>query len=246
MPYIHFNTATATPVVTTIGVPLTSTGETLASFRTELELVLGGRADLIGRFDRYINYAYRDIASSLQLAELTATVQFNSVADQPLYLLPESIRVVRALSMQDSTSQYGGWQLEKKDVEWYRAQINRTTTEPSSFVVQRKMLVLYGTPSAAKTIVADVRIRPDDLVADTASPILPVEWHELILLMAKAKMAAAVLEFEMAMSFENEWVNWVRRRKDLESDEQENLIAAARPMRRRTFNANSPAALDRL
>lgn len=237
MPYIALDPATATAVVTGLGAPLVNTGETLLSYRTELALALGGRSDLdAARSDKYTNFAYLDLCTSLQLEELaSASLSFNTVVDQPLYLLPDVVRSTRSIALVD-TATYpvaGGIDLVKKDLDWYRKQIVAAeTTGPLYFFKTGKLLVLYPTPKTAKAISVDFRLRPVLLTADNHSPILPLEWHEGMLLLAKAKLASALLDTQLAAVFENDWIRFVRRKTDLEAAEQENLLAIARPVQK--------------
>ena len=241
-PFTALDSTTATVVASNLGAPLVSTGDTLQTIRDELVQALGQRTDLtvngtdFTRINKYINYAYRDLCSSLSLEELIESLTFNTVANQPLYKLPNAVRDTRAVSLVDTVDfpVTGGVPLRKRDLQWYRRQMLFTDTAPSDFFKYNDLLVLWPTPTAVNAISIEFRIRPDDLVNPTDSPILPFEWHEGIFLLAKAKLHAALLEPDLAAVAENDFTKFVRRKTDRAAEETENMIAQATPIRRRS------------
>jgi hypothetical protein len=100
MPYLALNPADAVAApATTLGEPLTSDGETLATMRGRLNLMLGGRPDAIPLLTGWINSAYVDVATSLEIEELKGNLQLNLVvAGKALYLLPKVVRAIRQAS----------------------------------------------------------------------------------------------------------------------------------------------------
>lgn len=239
-PFTALDATTATAVASTLGAPLNNQGDTLASIRAELIEALGQRTELVvagnARVNKYVNYAYRDLCSSLQLEELVASLAFNTVAAQPLYKLPNAVRDTRMVSIVDPVTYAvsGGFPLNKRDVAWYRRQILFSDVGPTDYFKYNTLLVVWPTPTAVNALSVEFRIRPDDLVNDVDSPILPTEWHEGIFLLAKAKLHAALLEPDLAAVAENDFVKFVRRKTDRAAEETENMIAQARPIRRRS------------
>lgn len=248
MPFINFDPADAVAVASTAGEPLTDTGDTLASFVAELKLLQEGRSDVDpARYKKYINYAYQDLCGSLKLEELIGSQRFDTVAGKALYLLPPAIRSTRAVSIVDPTDYVsGGAPLRKRDVFWYRVQADASDDAVTDYFRYGNFLILYPTPASAKSINLEFRVRPDPLVNDDDSPILPIEWHEGILLLADSKFHRAVGEPELALEAENNYIRWVRRKLDLAADEQESQLIIGRPVHnRRQLNVNSPKELDR-
>lgn len=253
-PFTALDKTLATAVVSTLGAPKNNIGDTLATIRAELVEALGQRTDLIQtsnvRVNKYINYAYRDLCSSLSLEELIASLAFNTVNLQPLYQLPTAVRDTRLVSLVDPVTYpvSGGIALTKRDVSWYRRQLLFNDVGPTDFFKYNDLLVIWPTPTGVNQLVMEFRVRPDDLVLDNDSPILPTEWHEGIFLLAKAKLHAALLEPDLADLAENAFTKFVRRRTDRAAEEQENLIAQARPIRRigqLTRGQPSPTDLDK-
>lgn len=252
-PFTALDTTAATVLVSTLGAPLVSTGETLATIRAELIEALGQRTDLVvagnTRVNKFVNYAYRDLASSIQLEELIESLTFNTVANQYLYKLPNAVRDLRSVSLVDAVtySVSGGIPLRKRDLFWYRRQILFSDVGPTDYFKYNDLLVLWPTPTAVNALSLEFRIRPDDLVNDTDSPILPTEWHEGIMLLAKAKLHSALLEPDQAAVAENDFVKFVRRKTDRAAEEQENMISQATPIKRRSQlhrGSSGPSGFD--
>jgi hypothetical protein len=237
MPYIALNPAdgVAAPV-TTLGAPLVGVSMTLAEMRGHLNLMLGGRPDITNtQLDYWINAAYIDIASSLEIDELKGSLNLNLVVAKALYLLPKVVRAIRQVAVVDSVTygDLGGRKLEKSDLAKYRRSSNRSD-EPSEYFREKDLLVLYPTPTQVRQITLDIWIRPAQLVLDEDSPILPFEWHEVILKNARSKAHSDLREFQRAQVSENEFVNLVRRKDSTdELEEDDKIIGSSVPRERR-------------
>lgn len=256
MPYNSLDPAgaAAAPVIT-VGNPLAAVGETLLSLKTELLLRLGSRSDIgAGRPEMWINFAYFDIVTSLEIDDMKGSYSFNTVAGTYLYKLPDAVFYTDAVSSTDETTypDAGGLQYELIDLDRYRrlpattvgTQIN--TAQPLSYFRYAKMLVLYPTPSLVSPVAVDFLIRPGKLVADGDSPILAYEWHEAILLLARAKAHSALLEYDLAEIAHNEYINFVRRKLDKGAQEQKGTNAQVTPVRsRRQLNRSRGIATPR-
>lgn len=196
--------------------------------RDELNTMLGGRTDVsAAELNRWLNFAYIDLASSLELDELKASLSFNTVAAQAIYSLPNAVRAVRNLALQDNTNLVtGGHDLRKSTLQEFRKSITRNGT-PREYFRENRLLVLYPTPDAASTLLLDFWLRPQNLVGDNDSPILPREWHEVIIKNARSKAHSALREFESAGVVENEFVSLVRRKEDPEAQEEDDRIVGS-------------------
>lgn len=237
MPYLAIdpNTAVVVPAGT-LGEPLTDTGLTLAEMRGQLNLMLGARPDITNpTLDYWINAAYVDIASSLEIDELKGMLSFDLVSGNPFYRLPSVVRAIRMVSVVDTVSygDLGGRKLTLSDLNAYRRASARSA-EPAEYFREKDVLVLYPTPLNARTLVIDVWVRPADLTLDTDSPILPREWHEVILKNARSKAHSDLREFEQAAVAENDFVNLVRRKDSPDSlEESDKIIGSTVPRSRR-------------
>lgn len=227
MPFNVLSADTAEPApVTTLGAPRTSWGLTLNDLQAELDARLGGRGDILGeRQTLWINMAYSDLCTSLDLDELKGSLGLPMVAGQPAYLLPYVVDTIigAAMVLPESEDINGGYPLDKSDLAAYRS-LTARSDDPSLFFRMNDLVVVWPTPSDARTVALDVRLRPAWLVESTDSPILGLEWHEGILLLARAKAHAALKEYDLAIAASNEFTAFMRRRTDREAKEQEGRV----------------------
>jgi hypothetical protein len=211
--------AAAAPVVTA-GTPLTSVGETLLSLRSELLLQLSSRTDADAtRINRWINWAYRNLAAMLKLSELKASMQLNLAVGQPFYLLPVQVRSIQAVSMADAIDYANkGIKLFLSNEDEYRRQSDRSGT-PQNYFRFGRMLVVYPDPDTLFPIYLEFLIRPKDLVADTDSPILPQEFHESLLLYARHKAWRSLRNYQEASLAKNDFLTELRPLIDTDGEE---------------------------
>jgi hypothetical protein len=230
MPYTLLDPATAEIVDGgSLGAPLTDEGMTLADLRGALNLALGNRTDVGNpQLDRWINYSYLDMASSLEVDDLKGGLPLNTVVGQALYLLPKSIAAIRKISVIDPVT-YGelnGRELTPTDLNAYRRSPARTD-EPTEFFRDNRLLVLYPTPATVRVLSLDVWIRPSKLVADSDSPILSEEWHEVLVKNATAKAYEDLREFGDAAPAINSFIGLVRRKEDREATEDDSRVVGS-------------------
>jgi hypothetical protein len=227
MPFTVIDPATAEAApLTNLGAPLTEGGMSLSDLRAELDSMLGGRADITTeRYNLWLNLAYRDICTSLDIDELKGSLALSLVADQPFYTLPESVDTIlsAAIVLPESENYNEGYPLEKIDLQSFRG-LAPADGDPKMFFRMLQVLVLYPTPESARTLALDMRLRPLDLEDDTDHPILAPEWHEGILLAAAARGHRALREFPDAAVMQNDYVSFLRRRTDREAAEDENRV----------------------
>lgn len=238
MPYkvLDPSLAAASPT-TTVGAPLTSVGETLSSIETELLYQLGNRDDIqAGRLALWINRAYRNVAAMVTLKELEGSIGLSLVAAQPFYLLPVCISFIKRLGVQDSVD-YQFWQgreLRMIDVAGYR-NLPEETNPPTAFFRQARMAVIWPTPDRAYTAPVDFKVRPNDLVNATDSPLLPIEFHNAIQLQAKVVALGALLDWTNQSKARNEFVQEIKPLLNTDAAESEGQYAVVSP----TYNKKS-------
>jgi hypothetical protein len=212
--------------------PLTSVGETLLSLRADLTLLLGNRSDATNdRLNGWINKAYRDMASSLELPEVEASYAFNTVSGQPFYTMPQAVAWADNAAIADAlTYPSGGRPLSKSGLDTYRRQAE-ATGDVRLWFQYGTVWVLWPTPTGIYTVSFDVRIRPDLLTADTHSPIFKPEWHEGLLLLARAKALRDLLDYKAAAVARNDYVTFVRDRIDIKAARTQGTHTGLRPAR---------------
>lgn len=233
MPHLKLDPVAATAVAETVGAPIIAGEETLLSMANELKSMLGEREDVTPeRLARWINQAYRDIGSSIDMPELHVNIDFNTVASQELYYLPTDIVRTKRASMIDTVnfSTDGGTPLRKIDLDYYRG-LPDLEDVVSFYLYTNRFIVLYPTPKEVKTIVIEAYIRPQRLTLADHSPIFSPDWHEALMLAARAKAFRSLLEFDSGDKAENDFITHVRRKINPQAEERTGMVAAFRPAR---------------
>ncbi len=229
MPYTAITEAAAnTTAITTpsaVG-PATSGWLSLPQLTAEVLRRMGGRADLdTADVVLHINEAYLDLCSMVDFDFMTTSVAFTTEAAQPFYLVPKGIREVIRLSTQGILTDYNPIPLQKIDVTAYRAlpdETDWTDVTPHSFVfTANNILVLWPTPDTALSMAMEVKLRPARLSLETHYPALPEEWQEALLLLAQSKTHDGILEFEMASQKYNQYLGYVRSRRNERAEKSE-------------------------
>lgn len=234
MPYTALNEANAEAAFTTTeGAPLTSVGETLQSFLDELEPELGNRDDVDPtRMTKWINWAYRNVAAMVDVKELDGSQTVELLADQPLYLVPIQVASAQVLSIVDETEvNWEGREMNMIDLDTYRKLPAVDATRPTDWFRWRRMLVVYPTPDIAYTASLEFKVRPDDLVDATDSPLLTPEFHEAILLSARHRAWRSLMQYSQAMQAMNDFLTCIRPLQDNAAKERENMPSGTFPAR---------------
>lgn len=256
MPYIPLDPTVAQAAPTTlIGAPLTPPnpgeplpGMSLVEMRTQLDIQLGGRTDFDDTmFDLWINQSYVDLCTSLDIPELNGSVVISLDPAQALYLLPRQVRAIDMVSVVDTATYgaLGGRKLTKTDKNSYR-KAPALNGEPKEYFREGNMLVLWPTPVAIRDLSVDFKIRPDPLVDEDHYPIIPPEWHEVIVRNARTKAHSDLREFDSAGITNNEVVGLVRRKTDPDAVEDDDRVIGSSVPRRRAqlIRRNSNLGFD--
>jgi hypothetical protein len=241
MPYNVLDpTQAAAAPTTTLGAPLTSTGETLSSISTELSAMLGNRDDIAaGRENSWINKAYRNVAGMLTISEIMGSLPLSFVTGQFLYALPVQVAWIKRLGVQDATN-YLTWQgreLDLIDLTTYRnlptavGPNGIANAPPTSYFRHRRMVVIWPTSDNSYVAPLDFRVRPDDLVNATDSPLLPIEFHNAILLQARVVALSALLNWTDAMKARNDFVSEIKPLLNTDAEESASQYAVVAPVR---------------
>lgn len=236
MPFLDLDpsTAIAAPIITD-GAPLTGFGHTLAQLRSELVLSQGNRGDVEPpQLNTWINDAYLLIASGLKLKETKGAFLFTTVSDAYLYKLPSQVRYTTGASLVDSTDFpfYGGKPLDKIDEQTFRRLPEDTDNFPEKYFIYGNLLGVWPAGQGSNVVV-EYALRPQALVQDDDSPILPLEWHRGLLLKAKTFAYADLEEWDNRDRAQNDYVSFLREIGDPEAEEKTSQVAAFRRVNRR-------------
>ena len=191
--------------------------------RTQLSAELLNRNDVVtADLNRWLNFGYRDVAGMLVTNELIRSLSFSLTAGQALYLLPTQVGFLRHVSVTDTTNSptEGGRELEKIDIDTYRKLEGTTSDEPRAYFRSGRLLVLYPAPTSVRTVVLDFHLRPDDLVGDTNSPLLPQEMHIAIVLRAKWHALRTMGQYVEAAQANNDFLTALRPLTNTDAEER--------------------------
>lgn len=244
MPFITLVEADASLITpSNLGNPLTSVGQTLADLRAELFLQLGARADVTPeRMNLWLNFSYRELATNLEIDALKGSLTFDLEVGQSLYLLPAEVRATRNISVVDTVTygDRGGIILEKSDLAEYRKRGN-LSAEPKSYFRERNILVFWPTPKNIRTVSLDIWISPANLVLDTDSSILGLDFDETILKNARQKGYSALQDFEKSTVAQNDFVENIRQKEDREEREDDSRVILSSVPRRKSQLRRQPS-----
>lgn len=231
MPFIKIDPAAATVIAGgPYGVPLTSGLKSLADLRSDLAFDLGNRTDLgPANYDRWINDAYVDMASSADIPESKVSLQFDVVVGQPFYKLPSGLGRAMRGAMYSTGDEDEGWKLEHRDVDYWRMLPNNTGA-PRMFAKEQNVIVLWPTPDAAYTIVLDMKIEPVKLTLTTDYPIFANEYHEPLLKLARAKAWESLQNDEKALTSEGSASRVINRKQSGDDNKDQPRHASLRPV----------------
>ena len=236
MPYISLDPSAAQPApATTIGTPLTNEGETLASLRDELKSEIIRDIGPI-RLNAWINTAYIHLAMMITTSEMHASLSIPTVVGQPLYMLPRSVAWIRQIPLNDPAlyPNGGGRNMTMTDLNGYRQLPDYAISpsySPRIWMRQGRLLALWPTPASSAFITVDFRIRPDPLSLDTHSPILPIEFHEPLLLRARYTAFRSLKMFNEAGIAQNDFVASLRDVVNTDAQEMNGKLSAFYPAR---------------
>lgn len=233
MPYTPFTPATAqaAPVVT-IGAPVTGFGMTFLQMQDELTEQTGDRDDLTTtRNKRFINWAYQNLAGMVQLKELYGSFSITMTADQPFYLLPKQVSFLKRVSYINTLLLDEGSELAMIDEAAYRNLPDTDAAEPSRYLRVGRMLVLYPTPDQDWDMTIDCKIRPDDLTADTDCTLLPPEFDEPMLLLARSRLFRSVRQYAEALQAKNDALAELRPLLNTDAEELDSAEFSLAPAR---------------
>jgi len=235
MPFQGFNPSSAIAIASSSqSGPIATGWLSFLQLRTELSYRLGGRADLdAARLGHWVNEAYVDMTNAFDLAVLRTTLTHTLTAGVVLYSLPANVRMAVLMSYQDPLDQLIGCKVDKiEEDEYRRLPIEAFRGPPEVWSpFHPNLLVVYPSPDEAYPVALDVKLRPSRLVADVDFPVLTEEYIEGLLLLARAKAFSALLEFSLAGQSTNEYVAFMRSRRNEVAEQDEGKIGRIIPVR---------------
>lgn len=172
---------------------------TLAQFETEVESVLGGRANVTSRLDTWINLAYFDVCGAVDFPELDTIYNFSTQVGVNSYNLPSG--GIQIITLYDNVSKRPLRKVERMEV--FRQDLTESGA-PRIWARHGSKVYIHPTPSDVRSIDMLLMKEPVPLAASGDVTVLPRTWDAAILLLATSYGLLALIE-------ENKSTNWYNR-----------------------------------
>jgi hypothetical protein len=172
--------------------------------------------------DRIINAAYREIGSKYPFNETRCIKAFNTVVDTARYQVPTDMAAL--YRVWDDTNKR---KLTKRGVRYLASlPLNFAAGAPRGYVRVKDYIQLIPTPDAIVSIQLFYLSDLGDLVADEDEFVLPLAWHDGIILKARHIYYDERGDIGKAIYAKNEWKDWVSDKPselDLEKDDHDDV-----------------------
>lgn len=234
MPYAVLDETTATPITGgPFGVnPTTGDGAKVSDFQVRLLEMLGHRTTATPtKILEWLNDAYIAISEEFEFDDLQAELEFQTVAGQPLYTLPEGVGTLYGASIMGGSTT-AGKQLDKTDYNSYR-HFEDASGEPEQFFRYRRTLVLHPQPSTAQWISVGFRVVPRKLVGLEERTLLGRGMDRPLLLRAKQFALEDRDEFDAGGAAGNSAIGQIRAKLDPNAQEQTGRVLGISVPKRR-------------
>lgn len=139
----------------------------------------------------FLNEAYRDVLSKPGMERLRrATTTFDSVASTATYTVASAARVLRVW---ETTNDRRLWEMTIDQYRTIEPDPSANTGTPEAFVwlgvpaVSSNSLALWPTPASVITYTVEILSVITDLADDANSPLLPLDFHDVLVYGAMAR-----------------------------------------------------------
>lgn len=168
--------------------------------------------------DRICNAAYREIGSKYPFNETRCVKSFNTAVGTNRFDVPQDLAVLYRL-WDDSNK----CKLKKKGVRFIASgRKNELPGKPKYYTRIRDYIQLTPTPDDIYTLMIYYLTDIGDMVADDDEPVLPLAWHDGMVLKARHIYYDERGDIGKAIYAKNEWKDWVADKPsemDLEKDD---------------------------
>ena len=169
--------------------------------------------------DRILNASYREIGSKYPFNETRCIKTFSTVIDTSRYTVPTDLAVL--WRVWDATNHI---KLRKRGVR-YLATVpnNQPSGQPRDYVRTKDWIQLIPTPDAVISVQIFYLTEIQDLVDDTDEPVLPLAWHDGIILKARHTFYDERGDVGKAIYSKSEWKDWVSDKPSEIDQEKDDL-----------------------
>lgn len=169
-----------------------------------------------------LNRSWWDLTNKVDFRETEMSATFNTVAGAERYEIGPPFEAIHSISVYDST--VDKWQLiDVFDTRVYDSNLKANTLErglPTNYYRENKAIVMWPTPDAAYEIKIRYKITLADLAAGGSAPVIPQEWHEIILLGAAWRCYQRLGDMARKDSIKNDWLGLINNTLDVKSEEK--------------------------
>lgn len=173
-----------------------------------------------GTLTRICNAAYREIGSKYPFNEVRCIKSFNTAIGTARYDMPMDLAAL--FRVWNDTEKH---KLVKKGVRFLAtARKNVPDGKPLYYVRAKDWIQLIPTPDAVYNVMIFYLTEIADMVDDGDAPIIPLPWHDGIVLKARHTYYDERGDIGKAIYAKNEWKDWVSDKPseiDLEKDDLE-------------------------
>lgn len=170
--------------------------------------------------NRICNAAYREIASKYPFNEVRCIKTFNTAIGTNRYDVPQDLAVLYRLW--DDTNKK---KLQKRGVRFIAtARPNVQPGKPKYYTRVRDYIQITPVPDGVYALNIYYLTEIQDMVDDADEPVLPLPWHDGIVLKARHIFYDERGDVGKAIYAKNEWKDWVSDKPseiDLEKDDLE-------------------------
>lgn len=175
-----------------------------------------------GTLTRIINAAYREIGSKYPFTELRCIKSFDTIAGVNRYDVPEDLAVLRRVW--DDTNKK---KITKRGIRFLASQSkNVPDGPPRNYVRAKNWIQFLPMPNSVVTVQLYYDTETADLVDDADEPVIPLAWHDGIVLKARHIFYDERGDVGKAIYAKSEWKDWVADKPseiDQEKDDLEDV-----------------------
>lgn len=202
----------------------------LSTMRSRVQGYLGGRTDATATLvDEYINNAYRELTGSFFFDKLEATdTSITTVDGTAAYDVPSALYTVT--HVRNTTDDVP---LKQMEIDWYDQQdITDNKGEPEYFVEYADQLLIFPTPDDAYALTLRGPKPPTTLTLDADEPVIPEDWHMILVLRSAADLAFYFAMDTRGMTLRNEELAKVAMRTEKRTMRRRATTGQISPARR--------------
>lgn len=168
---------------------------------------------------RILNASYREIGAKYPFNETRCIKSFSTVVGTNRYTLPTDLAVL--FRVWDATNNI---KLRKRGVRFLATMPNQMPAgQPRDYIRAKDWIQLSPSPSEIISVQIFYLTEIQDMVDDTDTPVLPLAWHDGIVLKARHTFYDERGDVGKAIYSKSEWKDWVADKPSEIDQEKDDL-----------------------